>query len=379
MKADTITNSLKTTDIDNPDFFQERNTKIEKTHPSPIDIRTLSLPELEEIVISLGEKPFRAKQIFEWLWTKNTASFEQMSNLSKRLRASLEERFRIPKLSIAQKQVSKDGTIKYGFELWDGNLIEGVLIPTSERMTACVSSQVGCSLSCKFCATGYLPMKRNLMFYEIYDQVDLIRKEALEEYKIPLSNIVYMGMGEPLLNYKNVWESIQKICSPSGMGMSPSRITLSTAGVAKMIKKLGDDGAKFEFALSLHAANDQKRNQIMPINESNSLESLKDALLYFYEKTGTRVTYEYIMLDGVNDTLDDAAELAAFARIIPSKINILEYNPIMEADFKKAREERLLQFIHYLENKGLIVNVRRSRGKDVDGACGQLALKNPKK
>ena len=339
------------------------------------NIRIASLDEIKNYLTEIGEKPFRAKQIYEWLWQKNAPSFDEMSNLSKPLRQKLTEDFVLPQMFVSHRQVSKDGTIKYGFELFDGNHIEGVLIPTSERVTACVSSQVGCSLTCKFCATGYLPMKRNLFPFEIYDQVDIIRKEAETEYGQSLSNIVYMGMGEPLLNYKNVMESVKMITSPEGMGMSPRRITVSTAGIAKMIKKLGDDEAKFEFALSLHAANDLKRNEIMPINESNSLEALTDALQYFYQKTGTRVTYEYIVFDGFNDHLEDAKELSAFARVVPSKINIIEYNPIAEADYQNAKEERWNAFINYLESKGHIVNVRRSRGKDVDGACGQLALK----
>jgi 23S rRNA (adenine2503-C2)-methyltransferase len=339
------------------------------------NIRTATLEELKRYLSKINEKTFRAKQIMEWLWQKKARSFDEMTNLSKSLRHKLAEDFTFPQMEITHRQVSRDGTIKYGFQLFDGHHIEGVLIPTTDRVTACVSSQVGCSLTCKFCATGYLPMKRNLYPFEIFDQVVIIGSEAERVYGQSLSNIVYMGMGEPLLNYKNVLESIRLITSSDGLGMSPRRITVSTAGIAKMIKKLGDDNVKFEFALSLHAANDNKRNEIMPINESNSLEALSDALKYFYEKTGTRVTYEYIIFDGFNDSLEDAQELSAFARIVPSKINIIEYNPIAEADFVNVKEDRLNAFIQYLESKHHIVNVRRSRGKDVDGACGQLALR----
>jgi 23S rRNA (adenine2503-C2)-methyltransferase len=339
------------------------------------NIRTLTLEELKNYLITINEKPFRAKQIMEWLWKKKACSFDEMTNLSKSLRQKLADDFIFPQLEISHRQVSRDGTIKFGFQLFDGHHIEGVLIPTTDRITACVSSQVGCSLTCKFCATGYLPMKRNLFPFEIFDQVVIIGNEAEREYGQSLSNIVYMGMGEPLLNYKNVLNSIYIITSPEGLGMSPRRITVSTAGIAKMIKKLGDENVKFEFALSLHAANDKKRNEIMPINESNSLEALADALKYFYEKTGTRVTYEYIIFDGFNDTLEDAKELSVFARIVPSKINIIEYNPIAEANYVNVKEERLNAFIRYLESRHHIVNVRRSRGRDVDGACGQLALK----
>jgi 23S rRNA (adenine2503-C2)-methyltransferase len=245
-------------------------------------------------------------------------------------------------------------------------------------MTACVSSQVGCSLTCKFCATGKLERLRNLNFDEIYDQVAIIRKQALENYNIPLSNIVYMGMGEPLLNYANVIKSIDRITSPDGLGMSPQRITVSTAGIAKMIKKLGDDQVKFNLALSLHAANDVKRSQIMPINETNTLEVLEEALNYFYDKTGTRVTFEYIVFKNFNDNISDAKELGAFARRVPAKINLIEYNAIGDGVFTNTSEEKLNAFVSTLENNGHIVNVRRSRGKDIDAACGQLANKGGK-
>lgn len=339
------------------------------------NIRAFSVDQLKGWLKDQGEKPFRAKQIYEWIWSKNVNSFEEMSNLSKGLRKSLEEQFILGKVEIDSLQRSSDGTIKYAFRLLDGNMVEGVLIPTENRITACVSSQAGCSLSCKFCATGYLDLKHNLHYYEIYDQVDIIRKAAIEEYGRPLTNIVYMGMGEPLLNYRNVWRSIEMISDPEGMGMSPRRITVSTAGISKMIKKLGDDGARFEFALSLHAANDEKRSEIMPINEHNSLEALADALRYFYEKTNTRVTYEYIIFKDFNDGLEDAEELVQFAKVVPCKVNIIEYNPIEEAGFTNTSGNRMYRFKDYLESKGVIVNIRRSRGRDVDGACGQLALK----
>ncbi|MEL6633355.1 MAG: 23S rRNA (adenine(2503)-C(2))-methyltransferase RlmN, partial [Bacteroidota bacterium] len=247
---------------------------------------------------------------------------------------------------------------------------------TPKRVTACVSSQAGCSLDCKFCGTGFLDLKRNLHHYEIYDQVQYLNKEAEKHYGRPLSNIVYMGMGEPLLNYRNVLGSIDKITSEEGMGMSPKRITVSTAGVAKMIKKLADDEVKFEFALSLHAANDETRSQIMPINDSNNLEKLTEALQYFYDKTRTRITYEYCIFKDVNDTIEHAKELVAFTRIVPSKVNVIEYNHVAEAGFVNTTRARMDAFISHLEANGVIVNVRRSRGKDVDGACGQLALKN---
>lgn len=344
--------------------------------PGKKDIRALSLPEIQSWFESKGEKAFRGKQVYEWLWKKSARSFADMTNLSKEIRDSLEMYFRINAVIIAEFQVSNDRTIKNAFRLHDGNVVEGVLIPTENRMTACISSQVGCSLTCKFCATGRLERLRNLSADEIYDQVVLIRNQAESSYQIPLSNIVYMGMGEPLLNYKNVLESIEKITSPEGLGMSPQRITVSTAGVAKMIHKLGDDKVRFNLALSLHAANDVKRSKIMPINESNSLDALADALNYFYEKTGSRVTFEYIVFRDFNDQPEDAQELVAYCRRVCAKVNIIEYNPIDEGEFQQTTESRLKVFAAHLENNGIIVNVRRSRGKDIDAACGQLANKN---
>ncbi|WNJ16288.1 23S rRNA (adenine(2503)-C(2))-methyltransferase RlmN [Pontibacter sp. G13] len=340
------------------------------------NIRSFTLEELQVKLAEFGEPKFRAKQIYEWLWKRGAGSFDEMTNVGKGLREKLAEHFTIGKAEIEAGQRSGDGTIKYMFRLAGGQLVEGVLIPTPKRMTACVSSQAGCSLSCKFCATGFLDLKHNLHHYEIYDQVYMLNQRAMEEFGKPLSNIVYMGMGEPLLNYRNVMGSIDMVTSEAGMGMSPKRITVSTAGVAKMIKKLADDGARFEFALSLHAGNDDKRSQVMPINDSNSLEALKDALIYFYEKTHTRITLEYCIFKDVNDSIEDAKELVAFSRIVPSKINVIEYNPVPESGFQNTTNRRMDAFIQYLEQAGVIVNVRRSRGKDVDGGCGQLALKN---
>lgn len=339
------------------------------------DIRSLSPEEIRQQLEALGEKAFRAKQVYEWLWKKSARSFDEMTNLSIGLRQWLNDNYVINAIAIDTFQKSNDKTIKYGFKLFDGNLVEGVLIPTATRMTACVSSQVGCSLSCKFCATGYMERKRNLLPDEIYDQVVTINKESMDNYNIPLSNIVYMGMGEPLLNYANVMKSIERITSPDGLGMSPQRITVSTAGVAKMIQKLGDDEVRFNLALSLHAANDEKRNQIMPINETNTLDKLAEALQYFYDKTGTRVTFEYIVFNDFNDSIEDARDLYRFWKRVPSKINIIEYNPIPFAGFVNTTADKLTDFKNFLEDKGVIVNVRRSRGKDIDAACGQLAGK----
>lgn len=340
------------------------------------NIRALSALELETVLVSMGEKKFRARQIFEWIWKKGATGFEQMSNLQTDLRERLSQEYDFFHLSEAEKQVSKDKTVKNAFRLHDGNIVEGVLIPSDERSTACISSQVGCSLTCKFCATGRLQRIRNLEPEEIFDQVRILNRQSMEMLGRPLSNIVMMGMGEPLLNYHNVIKGISYITSPDKMGMSPQRITLSTAGIAKMIKRLGDDMVRFNLALSLHAANDEKRSQIMPINDQNNLDSLAEALQYFHEKTGSTITLEYIVFRDFNDGLTDAAELAAFARKVMSKVNIIEYNPIDDGEFMQTTPERLRAFSAYLESKKVIVNIRRSRGKDIDAACGQLANKN---
>jgi 23S rRNA (adenine2503-C2)-methyltransferase len=340
------------------------------------DLRKIALADLQAFMTAQGQPAFRAKQIQEWLWKKSATDVAAMSNLPQTLREKLAEQFDILPVTIAQQQKSNDGTIKLGLRLHDNHLVEGVLIPTETRMTACVSSQVGCSLTCKFCATGYMDRLRNLDAAEIYDQVVLIDRLAKQNYNMPLSNIVYMGMGEPLLNYANVLESIRLITSPEGLGWSPKRITVSTAGIAKMIRKLGDDKVKFNLALSLHAANDEKRNQIMPINESNSLIALRDALKYFYAKTKGEITFEYIVFYKFNDTLQDAEELYQFTKHVPVKVNIIEYNPISEAQYVNTDPQTLDKFAAYLEKRGVVVNVRRSRGKDIDAACGQLAIRN---
>ena len=341
------------------------------------NIKSLTKEELKNFFVEHDEKPFRANQVYEWLWKKQATSFDEMSNISGAIKELLQQHFVINSVTIAELQISSDRTIKNAFRLYDGKITEGVLIPSKTRMTACISSQVGCSLTCTFCATGKLDRLRNIDADEIFDQVALIKKQAEEHYKTPLTNIVYMGMGEPLLNYSNVLKSVELISSDEGLGMSPKRITVSTAGIAKMIKKLGDDQVKFNLALSLHAATDEKRSKIMPINETNTLEALGEALQYFYEKTGSRVTFEYIIFKDFNDSIEDAKDLAEFCKIVPCKINIIEYNPIDDAQFEKADIKKTDDFARFLEEKcKLVVNVRRSRGRDIDAACGQLANKN---
>jgi 23S rRNA (adenine2503-C2)-methyltransferase len=342
---------------------------------APKNIRQLELPEITAWFKKRGDQTFRAKQVYEWLWQKSALSFDDMSNIPKATREALKTDFVINRFASVISQISNDGTIKNAFHLYDNKRVEGVLIPAEKRMTACISSQVGCSLECKFCATGRLKRERNLGADEIYDEVVYIQKQTLEKYKTPLTNIVYMGMGEPLLNYNNVMESIKKITSPEGLNFAAQRITVSTAGVTKMIRRLGDDAVRFNLAISLHAVTDEKRSKIMDINDANKLEDLADSLKYFYGKTETKVTYEYIVFKDFNDTMGDAYKLAEFCKIIPCKVNLIEYNPIDKGEFQQTSPERMGSFVKVLRGRGIIVNTRRSRGKDIDAACGQLANK----
>ncbi|MFD2698831.1 23S rRNA (adenine(2503)-C(2))-methyltransferase RlmN [Mesonia sediminis] len=342
------------------------------------DIRSLTKEQLRDFFVSIGEKAFRGNQVYEWLWSKAAHDFDAMTNLSKEVRQLLEEHFVINHIQVDEMQRSNDGTIKNAVKLHDGLTVESVLIPTFSRTTACVSSQVGCSLDCQFCATARLKRMRNLNADEIYDQVVAIDQESRLYNGIPLSNIVYMGMGEPLMNYKNVLASIEKITSPEGLGMSPKRITVSTSGVPKMIKKLADDEVKFNLAVSLHSAIDEVRTQIMPFNASFPLKDLKESLIYWYQKTKRRVTYEYLIWKDINDKPKDIAALVEFCKAIPCKVNIIEYNPIDDGAFQQADAQVTSAYQRALEQAGITVTVRRSRGKDIDAACGQLANKSSK-
>ncbi|MEL6659213.1 MAG: 23S rRNA (adenine(2503)-C(2))-methyltransferase RlmN [Bacteroidota bacterium] len=350
---------------------------MEGTVVTKMDIRKLPFTEIQQALKEMGQASFRAKQIYEWLWQKGARSFAEMTNLSKDLRQKLEEQFVINAITEDKVQHSSDGTVKTRFRLHDGHLIESVLIPVpaDNRFTVCVSSQVGCSLTCKFCATGQMKRLRNLDAAEIYDQVVMVNEQCLDKFGHPLTNIVYMGMGEPLLAYRPVLESIEKITSPEGLNMAPRRITVSTAGIAKMIRRLADDATKVNLALSLHAADDTKRDDIMPINEQNNLSVLMDALEYFYLQTRNRISYEYIAFQDFNDSLDDARNLLKLCKRFPVRVNIIEYNPIDGAEFRKATAHRIDDFARLLRDNGVMVTIRRSRGKDIDAACGQLANK----
>jgi len=340
------------------------------------DIRSLNEQEFKDILILNSFKPFRANQIFHWLWKKSVYSFYEMTNLPDRLIEFLDTNFIINNIKIHKTQKSTDGTIKYAIELHDGFIVECVLIPTKNRITACVSSQVGCSLNCKFCATARLKRMRNLKADEIYDQVVLISKQAREFFNKPLTNIVFMGMGEPLMNYKNVVKSIDKISSKSGLGMSPKRIVVSTSGVPKMIRKIADDNVKFKLAVSLHSAVNEVRTSIMPFNEKMNLDELSESLQYWYTKTKNIITFEYVVWKGVNDKIEDIKALVKFCKKVPSKVNLIQYNSIDDPNFVQAPKSILDNYIQLLESNKIKATIRKSRGQDIDAACGQLANKS---
>ena len=340
------------------------------------DIRALSKEQLREFFVSEGDKAFRGNQVYEWLWNKGAHTFEEMTNISKETRDMLEANFVINHILVDQMQRSSDGTIKNAVKLHDGLTVESVLIPTASRITACVSFQVGCSLDCKFCATSRLKRMRNLNPDEIYDQVVAIDRESRLYHDRPLSNIVFMGMGEPLMNYNNVLKSIEKITSEDGLGMSPRRITVSTSGVPKIIKKMADEEVKFNLAVSLHSAIDEVRTKIMPFNEHFPLKDLRESLEYWYAKTGKQITYEYVVWKDINDRTEDIDALVKFCKYVPSKVNLIEYNPIDDGEFQQAPDAAINAYVNALERNNITVTVRRSRGKDIDAACGQLANKS---
>ncbi len=340
------------------------------------DIRALSREDLRNFFTSRGQQAFRGNQVYEWLWKKGAHSFEAMTNLSLELRKELEAEFVINHIAVDRMQRSGDGTIKNAVRLHDGLVVESVLIPAENRTTACVSSQVGCSLDCAFCATARLKRMRNLNPDEIYDQVVAIDRQSRLYHSRPLSNIVFMGMGEPLMNYPNVMKAIEKITSEEGLGMSPKRITVSTSGVPKMIRRMADEYPRFRLAVSLHSAVEETRTSIMPFNATFPLSELRSAIAYWYEKTRSRVTFEYVVWEGINDKAADIEALLDFCRAAPCKVNLIEYNPIGDEAFRQAPEAAVQAYINALEGAGVTVTVRRSRGKDIDAACGQLANKS---
>ena len=339
------------------------------------DIRSLTLDELTSFFQKNSLPSYKAKQVYEWLWKKSCLSFDEMTNISLETRKLLKNKFVINHINIDRFQKSNDGTIKNAIALFDDLFVESVLIPTKNRTTACVSSQVGCSLDCEFCATSKMDRIRNLNPDEIYDQVVTINSQSLNYYGKPLSNIVFMGMGEPLLNYNNVIKGIKKITSKNGLGMSPKRITVSTSGISKMIIKMADDNVKFNLAVSLHSAIEKTRNEIMPFTKKFPLNDLKQAIKHWYSKTKKIVTYEYIVWDNINDDDEHINALVDFCKFSPSKVNLIEYNSTENSLFNSASDNIIDRYIDALEKNKIPVTIRKSRGKDIDAACGQLANK----
>lgn len=356
--------------------------EISTPHKS-IDIKSLSRDELEGFAVEHGQPPFRGRQLFRWLYNRNARSFDEMTDLPQDFRAYLNEVAEISSLDLEDRSVSSDGTIKCLFRLRTGREVEAVLIPdlsddgTPGRMTVCVSSQVGCAMACSFCATGMMGFHQNLTAGEIFDQVAIMDAEARKTYGKGITNVVFMGMGEPLLNYGNVVRSIEMLGHEDGFGLSPRRITISTVGLARRIRQIADDGLRTNLAVSLHAPTDAQRSSIMPVNRAaaTDLTALREALQYYTSRTGNRVTYEYCMFAGVNDSLEDAENLARFAREAPGKVNLIQYNPVEGTEFRRSPEVRVNASMQRLVDRGITVTLRRSRGQDIDAACGQLAAK----
>ncbi len=349
-----------------------------------VNVKALSLGELEALAQSLGQPAYRGRQLFQWLYGKGAASFEAMTNLPKSFRQTLDEIAVLDTVSRSALQTARDETAKGLFTLASGRQVEAVLIPdleedgTARRLTVCVSSQVGCEMACSFCATGLMGFQQNLTAGEIFDQVWQMNTLAQERYGRGITNVVFMGMGEPLLNYDNVLRSLDVLTHDDGFGLAPRRITVSTVGLARRIKQLADDRPRVNLAVSLHAPTDAKRSSIMPVNRAaaTDLAALKDALRYYTRTTGRRVTYEYCMFHGFNDTADDARHLADVVAWAPSKVNLIMYNPVEGLGFSRTSEAGLNAFIRILVQRGVTVTVRRSRGQDIDAACGQLAVRS---
>ena len=339
------------------------------------DIRSLSISNLEKILLKENFEKYRASQIFDWLNKGNARSFEEMKNLPKELIHFLNSRFTINSAVIKLIKKSTDDTVKFLISLFDNNVIEAVLIPTEKRITACVSSQVGCSLDCDFCATAKIKRMRNLDFYEIFDQLMILNFESLKLFGRSISNIVFMGMGEPLLNYKNVLKSIEMICSKNGIGISKKKITVSTSGMSKIIKILADKNVKFNLAISLHSAIEKTRNEIMPFSKDFPLSDLVDSLNYWYQKTKSKITIEYLVWEAINDNINHINSLVNFCKRVPSKVNLIQFNDIGNLKFKNANNRWIQKYIEILEFNNISVTVRRSRGEDINAACGQLANK----
>ena len=338
-----------------------------------INLKDLTLPEMEELAVSLGKKPFSGRQLFKWIFRYGLTDFEGMTDLSKEFRGHLDQDYYIGHLEIAQKAESTDGTVKTLWRTHDNLYIESVLIPDDDRLTLCISTQAGCPLGCTFCATGKLGFKRNLTSGEIYDQHLLTRLALPEDMKI--TNIVFMGMGEPLLNYDNLLKACDILTDQLGAGIASRKITVSTVGLVNGINRLADERPKLNLAISLHSAIEETRKKLIPIASKNPLDKICEAALHFANVSDNRVTFEYLLIKGVNDSIKDAKALASFVYGMPCKINLIIYNPVPGIEFKRPADDNIEAFREYLLPRAPTVTVRKSKGVDIAAACGQLAGK----
>lgn len=333
------------------------------------DIKSLTLPELEEAVRQMGEKPFRAKQIYAWLHRRLATDFDEMSDLSGDFRERLKERFALTTLQTLDVKVSEaDGTRKFLFRLSDKNVIESVWMRYHHGNSVCVSSQVGCRMGCRFCASTLDGLERDLTASEMLDQV--YRIQAITGERV--SNIVIMGSGEPMDNYDNVVRFIRMVSDEHGLNISQRNITVSTCGIVPGILRLAEEDLQITLALSLHAPNDKVRRSLMPIANRYGLREVLDACRVYFERTGRRLTFEYSLVSGVNDNLHEARALAALLKGMHGHVNLIPVNPIKERDYRQSDRRRIREFKDYLEKSGINVTVRREMGRDIGGACGQL-------
>ena len=336
------------------------------------NLKSFSSPELEAFLISLGMKRYRANQVYQWLYQKGAASFDEMTNLSKEERTALNEKVYISSLILIKKQTASDGTEKYLFELEDGNRIESVLIPDEKRLTLCISTQVGCSMGCRFCLTGKGGLKRNLEAHEIVDQA-LAVKGLLNKR---ITNIVLMGMGEPLANYDNTIAALKILLDEKALNFSSRKVTLSTAGLIPQIDKLGKEGVKVNLAISLNAATDDVRNKIMPINKKYPIKELIACCKRFPLPKRRRITFEYVMLKDINDTKEDAERLCKLLKGVPCKVNLIPFNEYEGCEFKKPDEKSVERFREILIEHHIMSITRKSKGAEISAACGQLRGSN---
>ncbi|MBP5281844.1 MAG: 23S rRNA (adenine(2503)-C(2))-methyltransferase RlmN [Lachnospiraceae bacterium] len=340
-----------------------------------IDIKSLTLDELQENLVAMGEKPFRAKQLYQWMHQKLSGDYDEMTNLSAALRGQLRERFWYCSLQMVEVQTSKlDGTRKYLFGLRDGNVVESVWMQYKHGNSVCISSQVGCRMGCRFCASTLDGLERNLTPSEMLEQIYAIQKHTGER----VSNVVVMGTGEPMDNYDNLLRFIKLLTDENGLNISQRNITVSTCGLVPNMKRLAEEKLQITLALSLHASNDEKRKELMPIANRYSIKELMEACEYYFRQTGRRITFEYSLVGGVNDTDEDARELAKLAGRVGAHVNLIPVNPIKERDYVQSETKRVLAFKNKLESNRINVTIRREMGRDIDGACGQLRRKHVK-